>query len=87
MDNPLQGTSALIKFLPDGSVYTFQYTTSDESSLKVKLLDDIEKFTKGIQKRYAWSKFAQNNLNIYYSLFKWTKSKKQIFISCFHESS
>lgn len=45
-DKPVPGTPDSIKFLPDSSIYAFQYTTSDESGLKDKLLEDIEKVYK-----------------------------------------
>ncbi|ADQ06866.1 conserved hypothetical protein [Caldicellulosiruptor hydrothermalis 108] len=41
-DKPVPGTPDSIKFFPDGSIYAFQYTTSDEKSLKNKLLRDIK---------------------------------------------
>lgn len=45
-DKPVSGTPDSVKFFPDGSIYAFQYTTSDESRLKDKLIEDIEKVYK-----------------------------------------
>jgi hypothetical protein len=45
-NKPVRGTPDSIKLLPDSSIYAFQYTTSNEDSLKDKLPEDVEKVYK-----------------------------------------